>query len=127
MVRVLGVIIIILGLVGVVFGSMFFPEASSAQDEIATQVLPLTLDQIDGKYDLVTAAFNAQMAIEEPAIQGHTGMPSALYDYYGAQRALLGLAKANMGTVKLVRYLGIACLALGLGLAATGIVLVVKK
>ena len=105
--RVLGIIVIILGLVGVVFGIMFLPMASSAENEIADQVAPLTLDQINPKYDAVTATFNKQMATEEPQIQAGKAMPSAIYNYYSAQRALLGLAKANMGTVTLVRYLGI--------------------
>ena len=125
--RVFGVIILILGLVGVVFGILFLPMANSAQNEIAAQTAPIPLDQIDAKYDVVTAAFNAQMALEEPGIQAHTGMPSALYDYYGSQRALLGLAKANMGTVKLVRYLGIMSICMGAGLAVAGIAFVMKK
>jgi hypothetical protein len=125
--RVFGVIILILGLVGIVFGIIFLPMASSAEDEIATQVAPLTLDEINPHYDAVTAAFNAQMLQEEPGIQAHTAMPSALYAYLSGQRALLGLAKANMGTVTLVRYLGIVNICLGAGLAATGAALICKK
>jgi hypothetical protein len=125
--RILGIIIIILGLVGLVFGIIFLPRANAAQDEIATQVAPLTLDEIDSHYDAVTAAFNTYMAQEEPGIQAHTAMPSAMYAYLSGQRALLGLAKANMGTVTLVRYLGIVCICLGAGVAAAGVVLVVKK
>jgi hypothetical protein len=125
--RVLGVIVIILGLVGVVFGIIFLPQASAAQDEIATEVYPLTLDEIDSHYDAVTAAFNTYMAQEEPGIQAHTAMPSAMYAYLSGQRALLGLAKSNMGTVALVRYLGIVNICVGAGVAAAGIVLVCKK
>jgi hypothetical protein len=118
--RVLGIIVLILGLVGVVFGIVFLPMASSAENEIATQTAPIPLDQINAKYDAVTTAFNAQMAKEEPQIQAGKAMPSAIYDYYAAQRALLGLAKANMGTVMLVRFLGIVNICVGAGLAVAG-------
>lgn len=118
--RILGIIVLVLGLVGVVFGIMFIPMASSASNEIATQVAPLTLDQVSPKYDAVTAAFNTQMAKEEPQIQAGKAAPSAFYAYLSGQRALLGLAKSNMGSVTLVRFLGIAFICLGVGLAATG-------
>lgn len=125
--RVLGIIILILGLVGAVFGILFLPMANSAQDEIAVQTAPIPLDQINAKYDAVTAKFNTQMAQEEPQIQAGKAAPSVLYDYLGAQRALLGLAKANMGTVSLVRYLGIAGICVGVGLAAAGVAVILKK
>jgi hypothetical protein len=118
--RVLGIIVLILGLVGVVFGIVFLPMANSAENEITTQVAPLTLDQVSPKYDAVTAAFNKQMAAEEPQIQAGKALPSAIYNYYAAQRALLGLAKANLGTVTLVRFLGIVNICIGVGLAAAG-------
>ncbi len=125
--RVLAVIVIILGLAGLVFGILFLPKASSAEEEIAVQVAPLTLDQIDGHYDAVTAAFNQAMAAEEPNIQAHTAMPSAMYTYLSGQRALLGLAKSNMGVASLVRMLGMVNILLGLGLAAAGSALLIKN
>lgn len=118
--RILGIVVLILGLVGIVFGIVFMPMANSAQDEITTQVAPLTLDQVSPKYDQVTAAFNQAMAAEEPQIQAGKAMPSAMYNYLGSQRALLGLAKANMGTVTLLRFLGIVNICIGLGLAFAG-------
>jgi hypothetical protein len=125
--RVLAVIIIILGLASLVLGIMFIPQANSANNEIATQVLPLKLSQVDEKYDAVTAAFNKQMAAEEPNIQAGKAMPSDIYNYYAAQRALLGLAKANMGTVKAVRTMGIVDIVVGLGLVVGGFVLLRKN
>jgi hypothetical protein len=118
--RILGIIVLILGLVGLIFGILFLPMANSAENEIAVQVTPLTLDQVAPKYDLVTAKFNEQMAKEEPQIQAGKAMPSDIYNYYSAQRALLGLAKSNMGTVTLLRFLGIVNICLGVGIAATG-------
>jgi hypothetical protein len=125
--RVLAVIVIILGLAGLAFGILFIPQASSGENEIAIQVAPLTLDQVDAKYDAVTALFNQQMAKEEPGIQAHTAEASATYNYLSAQRALLGLAKANMGTVKAVRTMGVVDILVGLGLILSGFVLLRKS
>ena len=62
------------------------------------------------------------MAQEEPAIQGGTAAASATYNYLSAQRALLGLAKANVGNVNAVMMNGIVDIILGLGLVLTGFV-----
>jgi len=121
--RVLAVIVIILGLVGVVFGILFLPKATSAEQEIADEIAPVTLDQLDPKYDVVKAKFIEQMALEEPQIQAGQAGPSALYAYYAGQRALLGLAKSNMGVASLVRMLGIANILVGLGLGIAGFIL----
>jgi hypothetical protein len=125
--RVLGVIVIILGLVGIVFGIMFFPQASAGQDEIAVAVAPLTLDQVVDKYDEVTVKYDAVMAAEGPAIAAGTAYPSVTYAYLAGQRALLGLAKSNLGFVHFVQFMGAVSICLGAGLAVTGVVLVAKK
>jgi hypothetical protein len=125
--RVLAVIVIILGLASLVLGIMFIPQAASGNKTIADEVAPLKISEIDAHYDAVSAAFNVQMAKEEPGIQGGTAMPSAMYNYLSAQRALLGLAKANVGTVKAVRVNGIVDIIVGLGLILGGFVLLRKS
>jgi hypothetical protein len=125
--RILALVVIILGLVALVFGIIFLPKASSGEKEIADQVVPLTLDQINPHYDAVTASFNAQMAKEEPNIQAGKAAPSPLYAYLAGQRALLGLAKSNMGVAFLVRMLGIVNICAGLGLIGTGFLLYRKS
>jgi hypothetical protein len=125
--RVLAVIVIILGLASLVLGILFIPQASSANNEIATQVAPLKLDEVNAKYDAVTVKFNQIMAAEEPNIQAGKAAPSVMYDYLAAQRALLGLAKSNMGTVKAVRTMGIVDIVVGLGLVLGGFVLLRKN
>jgi hypothetical protein len=124
--RVIAVIIILLGLASVVLGILFFPQASSGEKEIADSVVPLTLDQVSDKYDAVSAAFNKVMAAEEPLIQANKAQPSALYNYLSAQRALLGLAKANMGTIKATRTNGVIDIIAGAGLVLTGFVILRK-
>jgi hypothetical protein len=125
--RGLSLLVIILGLVALVFGIIFLPQASSAEKEIAEQVAPLPVDQINPHYDTVTQAFNAQMAKEEPNIQAGKAAPSALYAYLSGQRALLGLAKANMGTASFVRMVGIIDILIGVGMIAAGFVLFRKS
>ena len=125
--RVLAVIVIILGLASLVLGIMFLPQASSANNTIAAEVAPLKLSEVDAHYDAVTAAFNKTMAAEEPNIQAGKAAPSVMYDYLAAQRALLGLAKSNMGTVKAVRTNGIVDIVVGLGLVLGGFVLLRKN
>ena len=118
--RALAVIVIILGLAGLVFGILFIPQASSAEQEIADEVAPLTLDQVDATYDAVAAKYNAVKAAEEPGIQAKTAAPSASYNYLSAQRALLGLAKSNIGIVNFIQFVGILNILIGLGMMLTG-------
>jgi len=125
--RVLAVIVIILGLAAIVFGILFIPQASSGQKEIEESIVPLTLDQIEEKYDAVSVSYNALKAAEEPGIQGKTAAPSINYVYVSAQRALLGLAKANYGVVKIVRVMGIVDIVIGVGLILGGFVLLRKS
>lgn len=125
--RILAVIVIILGLATLVLGVLFIPQANSGEKEIADSIAPLTLDQVDGKYDAVSAKYNEQKAKEEPNIQAGKALPSDIYNYYSAQRALLGLAKTNMGTVKAVRTNGIVDIVVGLSLILGGFVLLRKN
>ena len=125
--RALAVIVIILGLAALVFGILFIPQASSAEKEIADSVAPLTLDQVDAKYDAVAVKYDALKAAEEPQIQAKTAAPTINYVYLSAQRALLGLAKSNIGTAKFVRLNGLIDILVGLGLVLSGLVLLRKS
>jgi hypothetical protein len=125
--RALAVIVIILGLAALVFGILFIPQASSAEQEIADSVAPLTLDQVDAKYDAVAVKYDALKAAEEPQIQAKTAAPTINYVYLSAQRALLGLAKSNIGTAKFVRLNGLIDILVGLGLVLSGLVLLRKS
>ncbi len=125
-VRILAVAIFILGLVSIVFGAMFFPQAASGRSEVETAVTPLPLDQVSVKYDAVAAKYSQIKAAEEPKIQAGEALPSDMYNYLGQQRALLGLAKSNLGTCNFVQYMGIVCICLGVGLSAGGYLLLRK-
>jgi hypothetical protein len=128
--RILGVIVTILGLAAIVFGILFIPQASSAEKQIADSVAPLQLDQVDGKYDVVSASYDQMKMAVEPTLQAKQPVDANMmdtYNYLSAQRALLGLAKANIGTAKFVRTNGIIDIIAGLGLVLTGIVLLRKS
>ncbi|MGD1120124.1 MAG: hypothetical protein ABR886_11675 [Dehalococcoidales bacterium] len=125
--RVLGIIVIILGLVSVVLGVIFIPQSMSGHKQVADSVLPLQLSQVNPMYDSISAKFDQIMAAEEPNIQAGKAAPSAMYNYLAAQRALLGLAKANVGTTSAVMMNGIVDIAAGLGLILVGFVVMRKK
>jgi hypothetical protein len=121
--RAMAIIIVILGVASLVFGILFTTQAASAEQEIADSVSPLTLDEIEPKYDVVATKYTALKTAEEPGIQGQTAQPSPSYNYLAAQRALLGLAKANMGVASFVRTTGVVNILVGLGLVLAGLTL----
>jgi uncharacterized membrane protein len=125
--RILGIIVIILGLAALVLGILFIPQASSAEKEIEESIAPLKINEVDAKYDAVAAKYTQIKTAEEPNIQKGTAAPSDMYNYLSAQRALLGLAKSNIGTAKFVRTCGIINIVAGLGLVLAGLALVMKK
>jgi hypothetical protein len=119
--RSIAVVILLLGLVGLVFGIIFIFQAGSAEQEIADLIQPLKISEVDGKYDEVVAKQSAIKAAEEPAIQAGQAVPSPMYNYLSTQRASLGLARANIGTAAFVRTMGIINIILGAGFVLTGI------
>jgi hypothetical protein len=125
--RILTIVAILVGLAAIIFGILFITQASSGEKEIADSIAPLTLDQVNDKYDAVSVKYDALKAAEEPQIQAGKAAPSVMYVYISAQRALLGLAKSNIGTVTVIRYNGIIDIMVGLGLVAAGTVLLVKN
>jgi hypothetical protein len=124
--RVMAILVILLGIATLVFGILFIPQANSGDKEIADSVAPLKVSEVDAHYDAVSAKYDQAMMAEEPAIQMGQAMPSAMYNYLSAQRALLGLAKANIGTTKMVRTTGIVDILAGVGLVLAGFALLRK-
>lgn len=124
--RVIAIIIAILGLATFVYGILFVAQAGSAEKEIAASVAPLTLSEVSPKYDTVSASYDKLKTAEEPLIQTGKAAPSVMYDYLSAQRALLGLAKSNIGTAKFLRSNGTVDIILGLGVVLAGLALLRK-
>jgi hypothetical protein len=125
--RILALITLILGLAALVFGVVFIFMAGSGQQEIADSIAPLTLGEVNAKYEAVSAKYDGIKMAEEPNIQAGQALPSPMYNYLSSQRALLGLAKANIGNVKAVRINGIVDIMVGASLILTGIVLYRKN
>jgi hypothetical protein len=112
--RVLGILCIILGIAAVVFGILFIPQANSAKQQVADSLTaPVTLDNLDATYDQISAMFDQLKA---------SGMPSSDPQYVMAlgQRTSMGLARANVGTAKMVMTSGIIDIIVGLGLVLGG-------
>ena len=125
--RVIAIIVAILGLATFVYGILFVAQAGSVETEVANSIAPLTLDQVDAKYNTVAAQYDVKKAAEEPKIQAKQGEASATYNYLSAQRALLGLSKTNIGMAKLVRTSGTVDIILGLGMFLAGVWLLRKS
>ena len=124
--RFYGIIVALIGVAILVMGIVFALQANTGKKTVADEISPIALSGLNAKYDTVKAAQEAQAAKEEPGIQAKTSQPSVVYDYYSAQRALLGLAKSNIATAKFVMMSGTVDIVLGLGLILTGMVLYMK-
>ena len=117
------IVVAVIGVVCIVFGTMFILQACSGQKDIANEIQPLKIDQVEAKYEAVKASQVALATAEEPKIQTGQAAPSAMYAYLSAQRASLGLAKSNLEVVEFIKYIGILNIIIGLGLFLISVVL----
>jgi len=114
--RLLGLLVVILGIATLVFGIMFIPQASDAKQKVVDSLIaPVTLDNLDATYDQVNAGFK-QLAQTDPLY-----VPTLL------KRTSLGLAKSNVGLSKFVNTMGMVNIIVGVGLALGGCALMMKK
>ena len=125
--RFLAMVIMLIGIASLVLGIIFIVQSGSAKQEIADSLAPVTISEVNGKYDAVTAKQKAAMQAEEPKIQAGQAAPSASYNYLSAQRALLGLAKSNIGVASFLLMSGIVEIVLGIGLVLAGLMLSMKQ
>jgi hypothetical protein len=101
-------------------------QSNTGKQTVADEISPITLSDLNAKYDAVKAKQQAAMIAEEPNIQAGKAAPSVLYDYLSAQRGLLGLAKSNMSLAGFVLMNGVVEVVLGIGLIFTGMLLYMK-
>ena len=120
--RVIGAIVLILGVAILVMGVVFLFQASSGQQEISDQLAPLQISEVNDRYDLVDKAVDDMKAASGGQVTPDNPMFSTYINAF-AQRSSLGLSKANIGNVKFVRVSGIVDIAAGLGLVLAGVVL----
>ena len=121
------IVVVVLGVVGLVFGIIFITQAGSSEKEIAESIQPITLTELDAKYEAVKTNQMAIRAAEEPNIQAGQAAPSAMYNYLTIQRTSLGLARTNIGLAEFVRTSGIINIIVGLGLILAGVGLFKKS
>ena len=101
-------ILTIVGIVCIVFGVMSIMEAGNAEEKVAEELAPagIALADVHAAYGQASAALGlAMQSGDQEAIQNAT-----------LQKTSLGLAKANVGTIKFVRNTGILEIVLGAGL-----------
>lgn len=115
------IIVTVLGVAALVFGIIFITQAGSAEQEIADEIQPVTIAEVDAKYEAVKTNQMALAGTEEPKIQAGTAAPSTTYNYLTVQRTSLGLARANIGLAGFVRTSGIIDIIVGLGLILAGV------
>ena len=118
--RLFSIFVSLIGVIILVFGVVFITQASSSEQEVAESIQPLTLEELDDKYEAVKTQQMAMRAAEEPQIQAGTAAPSSTYNYLTIQRSSLGLARTNVGLAALVRTNGIIDAIIGLGLILAG-------
>ena len=124
--RFYGIIIALIGVAILAMGIVFEFQAATAKQTVADEISPITLSNLNATYDQVKTGQEQYMAMEEPKIQAKQAAPSATYNYYSAQRALLGLAKSNIGTASFVMMSGTVDIVLGIGLILAGLALYMK-
>ena len=124
--RFYGIIVALIGVAILVMGIVFMLQSNTTKKTVADEISPIALSDLNAKYNTVEAAQEAQMAKEEPGIQAGQAAPSAMYNYLSSQRALLGLAKSNVGLSGFVMMSGTVDIILGIGLALIGVVLYMK-
>jgi hypothetical protein len=122
----MAIVILILGVASLAFGVLFVTEASSAEQEIADSIQPLTIAEVDARYDTVKESQMALRMVEEPEIQAGKAAPSAMYNYLTIQRTALGLTRSQIGLVSFTMTSGIINVILGLGLILAGVGLLKK-
>lgn len=120
------IVVMVLGVACLVFGIIFMAQAGSAEQQIADEIQPLAIGEVDARYEAVKTSQMALAAAEEPGIQAGTAAPSAMYNYLTIQRTSLGLARANIGLASFVRMNGIIDIIVGLGLVLAGVCLFKK-
>ena len=125
--RLSAMVVIALGLAALIFGIILITQAGSAEQEIASAIKPLTIAEVDAKYETVKTKQMTIAATEEPQIQAGQAAPSTTYNYLTIQRTSLGLTRTNIGLAAFVRSSGIIDIIVGLGLILAGVGLFKKS
>jgi uncharacterized membrane protein HdeD (DUF308 family) len=114
--RLLALLVIVLGIAVLVFGIILIPQASNGRQEVKDSLSTgVTLDNLDDTYDLIDGQLS-QVPNTDPQ-----------YLMLFAQRTSLGLARANVGTARMVQINGIVDILIGVALISGGCALVMRR
>ena len=117
----LSILVAIVGIVSIVFGVMFIMQANSSKTTVVNELKDsqVTIATLNTTYDQVKAGLaQAQLA-------GAAGTESA--QSLGWQKASLGVAKSNLGTIDFVQKSGILSIVAGVGFVLASYLLMKKS
>ena len=120
---VLKLLVSMIGVAAIVFGIIFIFQSGPAKKQVADNIEPVTLNQLNATYNTVSSNLTTVMQAEEPNIQAGQAQPSSNFAYLTANQAGLGLAKSNVGTATMVLMMGIVDVLIGLGLFVGGMLI----
>jgi hypothetical protein len=102
--------IAVVGIVCIVFGIMGIMGAGNSEQEVADELAPVTIANLDDTYDQISAAYSAVRGTDSPEESVLLG-----------KKTSLGLARSNIGTIDFVRNTSILEIVIGAGLVIASI------
>jgi hypothetical protein len=102
--------IAVVGVVCIVFGIMGIMGAGNSEQEVADELAPVTIANLDDTYDQISAAYSAVRGTDSPEESVLLG-----------KKTSLGLARSNIGTIDFVRNTSILEIVIGAGLVIASI------
>jgi uncharacterized membrane protein len=124
--QIMALVVALIGVAIMVMGILFMMQANTGKQQVADEITPVTLSNLNATYDKVKTGYDQYAALEGAKVQAGQAHPSVEYDYYSAQRALLGIAKSNIAMSGFVLMSGVVEIVLGFGLVLAGLVLYMK-
>ena len=117
--RIIGAIVIILGLAVLVLGIIFVIEGADGRQQVADSIAPVPLEDLDDTYDMIKAQYQQAEASGQ--------VPAADLNALANKKTGLGLARANKGTATHAMASGIVDICIGAGLVLAGLGLLRKS
>ena len=104
------IVIAVIGIVCLVFGIMGIIGAGNSEQEVADEIAPVTIANLDTTYDQISAAYSAVRGTDAPEESVLLGKKTAL-----------GLARSNIGTIKFIKNNGVLEIIIGAGLVLASV------
>ena len=108
--KMIALTIAVVGIVCIIFGIMGIMGAGNSEQEVADELAPVTIANLDDTYDQISAAYSAVRGTDSPEESVLLG-----------KKTSLGLARSNIGTIDFVRNTSILEIVIGAGLVIASI------